>query len=335
LVMDFDPVHEKNARGGLHDPSMEKQLERLLEAIEETKESCHGVKFCPFIGLDFRKFQATNGLAGFQALWDKYGKTSDQIRGSNLQTGDVIGVKLYPPIGFNPNPVKSHDLAMALSFYKWCIEKGIPITTHCQDASGSFSVNQSTSKINRNTSGKNWWNLFENNASIHDLRINFAHFGGEEGLKEFFDEDQFPDPIATIGSSSFGSEQEFNKNTWTHYLIKLLKKYPNTYTDISAFEFADETARSHLVKVLKMDREGKFNISGQSNHKLVDKLLWGSDVPMIISSKSYRLGGGNTMDSSYRHLFNRFLQTMALAYDPSDDAVNSLCYKNPGKFLSL
>jgi len=126
------------------------------------------------------------------------------------------------------------------------------------------------------------------------LNINFAHFGGEDGLEDMID-------------------KNIDETSWTYYLVKLLKRYPNTYADISAFDFADKDACKNLKKTLGLDKKGKFDKEG--DYKLKEKLLWGSDVPMVISGASFfdkaKQRNKNKGNAEYRHLYDRFTNLVA------------------------
>ena len=309
LVMDFDPVHQVSD-SSLNEPTVEDQLNRLLTAIHNTKNSCHNVSFCPFIGFDLRKLDEPKekiGLLKMQELWKTYGTTSKERSTEPLKSGSVFGIKLYPPIGFNPNPLENDKKKRYIEFYEWCCKENIPLTTHCQGASGSFSVGKKSRVVNKITHGKNWWHLFETNPEIKNLRINFAHFGGEEGIEDLID---------WLG---------VDKDSWTFYLIKLLKKFPNTYADISAYDFSDSDACENLIKLLEKDAEGSFNEEGK--YELSGKLLWGSDVPMVISSNAYRKGGSKNGISEYKHLYRKFEETVSISKKMTSD--------NPSAFLTL
>jgi len=307
LVMDFDPIH-MTTDSALREPTMEDQLFRLIEAIHKTKDESHGVCICPFLGLDLRKLETggDSGLNRIKKLWEKYGLASNLKKTLPFETGSVIGIKLYPPIGFSPNPKDQKKKEQYLKFYRWCCEKDIPITAHCQSASGSYSVGKKSREVNKMTHGKNWWYLLEDHPEISDLRINFAHFGGEDGLEDLID--------------WYGTD----KDSWTYYLVRLLKKYPNTYADISAYDFSDEEAFKNLIKLMEKDKDGKFEEEGV--YMLEDKLLWGSDVPMVISTNAYRQNGSKNGKSEYKHLYKKFLSTGI--------SKNKLTGINPQRFLT-
>jgi len=305
LVMDFDLV-DKNASAGLDEPTAERQLNRLIRAIKETKDKTYGIKLCPFMGFDLRKLHKTGGLKAFQKIWNKYSSNNEIHNYDDLKSGDVIGIKLYPPLGFNPYSRKRENRVKYIEFYKWCCDNDIPITAHCQMS--SFSPTKSSS-VKRNTNPANWWHLLKDNKQIQNLRINFAHFGGEDGVEDLLD-------WALDG---------IDESSWTYDLIKLLKKYPNTYADISAYDFADEDACENINEILTYDEEGKFDKHG--DYKLKDKLLWGSDVPMVISDESYRKDGDKDAEAAYKYFFNKFKNTISFHED--------MTCKNSKQFLKL
>lgn len=310
LVMDFDMIHG-DPDSFLDEPKLGDQMGRLLEAIEETKSKCLYVRFYPFLGYDLRKLTlADYGLADIKRLWRKYGTTKAQRENASLlKTGSVIGIKLYPPIGFNPYPSDEGVREKYLEFYRWCKNNDIPVTVHCQSSSGSYSVCKKSAEVNRMTNARNWWRLLNENQDINQLRINFAHFGGEEEMKDLFD------------------NKELDKSCWTYYLIKLLKTFDNTYADISAYDYTDEDACEELVELLKMDKNGEFDNEQGHVYKLADKLLWGSDVPMVISQDSFRESGKKDGASKYKHLYKRFKGTVP--------GVEKMINTNPKKFLKL
>ena len=305
LVMDFDLV-DKNAKSGLDEPNAERQLNRLVKAIKETKAKTYGIKLCPFMGFDLRKLHNEGGLKAFQKIWKKYSPKGEIDSYDDLKSADVIGIKLYPPLGFNPYSRIQKNRVKYIEFYKWCCDNDIPITAHCQMS--SFSPTKS-SAVKRNTRPANWWHLLQDNKELQSLRINFAHFGGEDGVEDMFD----------------WAFDGIDESSWTYDLIKLLKKYPNTYADVSAYDFADEDACDNINQVLTLDADGKFDKHGQ--YQLKDKLLWGSDVPMVISDESYREDGDKDAYAAYKYFFKKFKNTISFYKDMTGE--------NSKQFLKL
>jgi hypothetical protein len=130
------------------------------------------------------------------------------------------------------------------------------------------------------------WKLVLQAEGCERLRINFAHFGGEEEVERTAMYFLLP---------QYSSEGKYRR-TWTWRLIRLLKTYDNTFADISAFDFRKDSAGTALRQLLALDEAGRFDEPmgldrlppGRKTYKLSDKLLWGSDVPLMLDSYDYR-----------------------------------------------
>ena len=336
LIMDFDCISgiETNSLGM---SNLELQTKRLVEAIKITDTK---IKICPFIGYDLRKLilkkdsknkkyledsylsknESAKELEKFKKLYETYSSKSEKRTIKELEKGEILGIKLYPPIGFNPYPKDKIKRESYMEFYKWCISEDIPITVHCQK--GSYGADNQKKVINNFTNPINWLNLFEQNPELHNLRINFAHFGGEDGVEDMI-ESWYENPFKKV-----------DKNSWTYTIIQLLKNYENTYSDLAAYSYGKGKIIKHfdnysknLSKVFEYDEEKKF---GDGKYKLKDKLLWGSDVPMIISDKSY----GNKYSTYYRN-FEKAINICDFTSDEKQKIIDNMTDKNPKKFLKL
>jgi hypothetical protein len=337
LIMDFDQVRDKTDIGD--DVSVTRQYERLRQAIKDagvTLDQAIPVKVFPFMGFDMGKLlvKESSALNDLKAFWAQNAASpQERLAGyAAIPSGKVLGLKLYPPLGFNPFPNDKTEEAAYLPFYNWCVEQNIPITVHCQP--GSFTGMKSEREMRSNTDSANWLKLFKKYTGLRNLRINFAHFGGETELTEAL-------KGAWEAEYSHFNADRINPETWVGRLVHLLKNYPNTYADLSAFEFADETARQELSKLL--DWEARGNRTGiQGEHALSAKLLWGSDVPMIISADTYLREKYRNEDTplGYQYLFGHFLnmvqETKALDGETNKQRfVADLTQNNPSRFMLL
>ena len=196
------------------------------------------------------------------------------------------------------------------------MEQDIPITTHCQ--TGSFAVGSEKKRLKQHTTPKNSRRLMRR-PEFGGLRINFAHMGGESGTDDMFE------PF------------RIDKDSWTWIIIELLKKHPNTYADLSAYDYSTDEHRRDLMKVFEKDARGEWNRLGP--HALADKVTRGSDVPLVISDKSYRENqrAGNT--SRYRHYIGSFINTVnaskKLEAVQKQSLIVNLTETNPARFLGL
>ena len=280
LVMDFDA-------GGKVDKLLP-QVERLVKAAPAAGE----VFVLPFVGVDPRRLLGTgekvpapstvrkrvkefldvNGVAGIgeRGGWEQLGKG---IRG-----GDLIGVKLYPPLGFDVLPLKDkRKRDCHLEIYRELAKRKLPVTVHCQEK--SFELASSHQEAMDFTKPDNWLQVLQFSPQLSKLKLNFGHFGGDDGVKKVV-------PLRNRGEmedwDDWRAPRKPRKRGWTFEIIQMLKRYPNTYADLSAFHFGDKKACNALMWLLAFDHNGYFDEDGSANHPLLDKLMWGSDYPMIL-----------------------------------------------------
>ena len=136
------------------------------------------------------------------------------------------GIKIYPPLGYFPFEKK------LLPVFEYAIEQNLPVMTHC--STGGVYTREKKEALPRKhpmtgeplewTNRKEYVDYFTDPDNylylLHeykDLKICFGHFGGMNELRKFRD---------SIGIEHWG-------NSWFNKIRKLLKKYPNTYADIS------------------------------------------------------------------------------------------------------
>lgn len=316
LVMDFDKVLEiEMPNEVLKEPKVERQYERIKEALKVLKlETHHYHKVCPFVGFDLRKLLDENKFNNFKDFFMLNYEGSQNF--NNLKSGQLLGIKLYPSLGFNPYPHKDNEQTKYIEFFKWCCENDIPITSHTQKS--SYYIGLDKDSVDDFSTPANWEKMLAKNPSLSNLRINFAHFGGEDGVDDMFDD-------------FIGINLHIDKDSWTYKIIKMLKDYPNTYADISAYNYSEEKYRKILAQVFEYDNNNRF---GDSGYKLIDKLLWGSDIPMVVSDKSYRKGFKNDKEAKYKHYYGGFLLAINNLAN-KNTIIENLTDKNPKKFLRI
>ncbi|HUX40416.1 MAG TPA: amidohydrolase family protein [Rectinemataceae bacterium] len=271
LVMDF--AEPPRADPGLwydRQPPKDilRQVRDLLEGIAHYRrtrpEGLLAIR--PFIGINTARHDraALESLliAAFEGYRKGFGAALEAFDGMGVWDGSwkanaFAGVKLYPPLGFDPFPVEGEEREKTDFLFSFCEERGIPIVTHCDDMGfRSLSLEESW----RNTSPERWRPRLEANPS---LRIDFAHFGMQYSLR-------------------FGQGA---RHEWTEAIIELMVEYPGVYADV-AFNGCDPSYYDHLISL--MEREEK-----RSGAMLAERLLFGSDFAMNllrISSWSEYLG---------------------------------------------
>lgn len=324
LAMDFDTNLCETEIG--RDSVCESQVHRLFHAIEDAGAS---IEIYPFAGFALDKLDEDNTkLEAFQQWWDANSLGSEfrsKGRLSPLAKGKAIGIKLYPPLGFSPVPTEERARERYVAFFKWCADNDIPITVHCQEGSYTGVAGESLSRINRLANPTNWEKLFKEHPELHTLRINFGHFGGSSELAKMME-----------GIDSM-STAHCLKESWTRSICNLLCTYPNVYADISAFKFEDETARKGLAKIIGASIELPRDAWIKNLEAIQHKIIWGSDVPMVLSSPSFLDRQGKP---SYASLLERFYHCL-LVNEPfgsmnqtaTKQAFNRVTRSNPSQFL--
>jgi len=176
-----------------------------------------------------------------------------------------FGVKIYPSLGYLP----SHPLLMEI--FKVCEEKRIPITAHCSGAivssskkiiknvqglnetqDGSFSEYMASKNFRKKQEYADFFNHPNNWKSVlykyPELKLNLAHFGGDDAWKDF----------------SNGSK----KNNWVETILRLMSQYKNVYSDFS-YTFYNSDYSNSLKELLSEKPD------------IANRVLFGSDYYMI------------------------------------------------------
>jgi len=182
-----------------------------------------------------------------------------------------FGLKIYPSLGYLP----SHPELMKI--YKLCEENNIPITAHCAGASvhasnktikeipgfhyvpeKGFVEQIADKKFRRKKDYKKFFNHPRNWIPVLEkfpyLKLNLAHFGGDDEWKDFYS-----------GKS----------NTWISVIIELMERFPNVYTDFSYTMYDDRISTKLKSMILE-------------NDLLASRVLYGSDYYMIVREGHFR-----------------------------------------------
>ncbi len=157
----------------------------------------------PFLGLNPVNYQLEdeydeNGnikLIGIKSLLDKYFKNFSKENISerkrllfenmgnfhdieSLGNYAFCGIKLYPPLGFDPWPDDEKEREKVLYIYDYCNKKSIPLTTHI-GVGGFQTINENKCKIF--SSPLRWREILK---MFPDLKVNFAHLNNKTFFKE-------------------------------------------------------------------------------------------------------------------------------------------------------
>ncbi|MDQ1297159.1 MAG: Amidohydrolase [Bacteroidota bacterium] len=111
------------------------------------------------------------------------------------------GIKLYPPMGFDPWPEYSNsELDKVRFLYSECVRRKIPLTVHCSD--GGYVTSPDAKELTDPSRG---WQKVLSKPEYKNLKINFAHMG----------------------------KQYNEKNDWKETILSNMSADKNIYTDCS------------------------------------------------------------------------------------------------------
>jgi hypothetical protein len=243
----------------------------------------------PFLGLNTKNYE----LSGIQKMLAKYfenyqGSYADFRENLGKFQGDIdgmrsnffAGIKLYPPIGFDPWPAAdgaTGERAKVEHLYEFCCANQIPVTVHCSD--GGFELDKQAHEF---SCPERWSQVFAQK-KYETLKLNFAHFGKQSKKKLLF----------------------FSRNEWREGILRLVRDYPNIYTDLSYIGVDDEHYKM-LGEIYK------------SNPRIAERLLFGSDFMInLLDMESY----------------NSYLEVFSGTTSFSTEQKMNVCNVNPERFL--
>ncbi len=204
LIMDFEAVNP--------DEKLSDQVKYLKGGIKKyfRKHKTGGFYVFPFLGIDPARFTSPARL-------EKFLHTSfhELLTRRTLKNGDFIGVKVYPPLGFDPTPDGKELVSVLFDF---CVENEIPVTSHCSD----LGFNADTAFLKKTDPAR--WRAVLEDKRWHDLRLNLAHAGGKIESR--------------------------HARGWSNTIFDLMNAYPNVYADLS-FIADDKHEMKKLYKTLK------------------------------------------------------------------------------------
>lgn len=269
LLMDFTSVPSAISRA--YYPPEEKDrikpyAEEMVQGIETYyKENGHHLfDIFPLLGIT----PASHSLKDIETMLETYVTTEHMIIRGKHTSRRFYGVKVYPPLGYDPWPKDKEERKKVEAIYSFCRDSHLPIITHCDDQGfRTFPTKQA-------------WVWTEPNHYLPvlehypDLIIDFAHFGYRYSLQG---------NIQGIVAHSAG----LPSSPWFYQIIDLMEKYPNIYTDFS-FSGLYPTFYKETLAFLKT----------KANRKELEKrIMFGSDFSInLLKMESY---------SQYYELFEK------------------------------
>ena len=300
-------------------------MDDLFDGIRDYRASSGKERFLeifPFLGLNTANYdlESSSESIGLKELLEMYfsGFTKDEggrrrqklsdLSGTFKETDEkkshsCAGIKVYPPLGFDPWPDadipkkgrESEDKKKRRKIeqdkvnylYDFCVKRNIPITAHCND-SGFMAANVPPGTY---TAPARWRPVLE---KFGGLKLNLAHFGRQDRC------------------SAKLKNRLSRRKAWQEDLVELMIKHDNVYADFS-YIGTSETWYTDLR--LLLDR---YKNDAAKAAKLRSRILFGSDFMInLLATKSYK---------DYVGLF---LRTDGLLKEEKID----FCSRNPDEFL--
>jgi hypothetical protein len=191
----------------------------------------------PFLGINTVNYKLDKVEEILSMFFSTYTKDPYRLYNEMGSYNCFAGIKLYPPLGFDPMPSDSKEREKVDMLYSFCCAHDIPITAHCSD--GGFVV---TDKAAEYTSPDKWEAVLK---QYPKLKLNLAHTGKQSKKKAFF----------------------FSKDEWHKKVLKLIADYENVYMDISCMAFDNSFYKDLMAEV-----HSQYN----AKH-LINRILFGSD----------------------------------------------------------
>jgi len=269
LMMDFGFKDIKDNPNTYYNELSQKpiveQVVDVFNGIKKYKNQSAAAIFeiYPFLGLNTKNYD----MGRLEKMLGKYfggyqGSRQNLYRNMGEFDGDIeylgsnsfAGVKLYPPLGFNPWPDNEEELDKVKYLYRYCSDKGVPITAHGSE--GGFVV-ITKNEAKDYTSISKWASVLE---EYPGLRLNLAHF-----------------PIRDRMLGIFPKKKRLKE------ILELVLNYNNVYVD-----FSNRAINNQYYVSLNMLFEG---LSDDLRLKLKKRILFGSDftinLMLIQSYNSY------------------------------------------------
>jgi predicted TIM-barrel fold metal-dependent hydrolase len=258
IIGECKAPREKKVRAaggaGAAEVQMTRGYRHHIEALGEIKQKNPGTVF-PFLAVDPRR----TGI--------------EQLVNDHVLHGDFHGVKLYCPLGYLPSHPDLNPV------FRICLDNNIPVTAHTSPG-GFPSQSSQIRTFSRKKDGSvvevlfdragfekkqkpargewaaslffadplNWLEVLES-PGFGKLKVNFAHFGGEENIRAF-----------AGGSAKPGN--------WTAGIVELMERFDNVYADISFCPGSDMPFLIQKIVTL--------------HPKVSGRLMFGTDYVMLM-----------------------------------------------------
>jgi len=291
LIMDFDDPGASGADvyySRAPEASIGAQMRDILIGVRQYRRSRPDgmLRIFPFLGVNTRNHSPESlglflarHLGGWRPGWERASSVFGAMGGYSSNQNSVpcdtgseclfAGIKVYPPLGFDPWPEDEAEREKVEILFGFCEERGIPIVTHCDDH--GFRVVSMGDALTF-TAPSRYRAVLE---LFPKLKIDFAHFGRQYTTKL-----RLRAP-----------------HDWFDEIVELIDAYPNVYADI-AFNGVEPEYYERLVEALAA-------LPDPAREKVEARLLFGSDfVVNLLKIRSYadyyRIFDASPLDAALR-----------------------------------
>lgn len=244
--------------------------------------------------------------------------------GGSAASGGLIGVKLYPPMGFQPannaaltdNPqfkdpryLSSEERGLApkvggrldaalAKLYLWCSQNNVPVMAHANESFGP------SPDYEQRAHPKFWATVLEPSA-FPRLRINMAHFG------HFNAAVRRTDPVRHL------------KDCWEWKIGEIVSGSPDSYA------YADVSSLSEILKVGPSRKIIDCMVAFKAAFPATaERLIYGSDWSMIAQAEGFpRINSTKP--------FPDLMITFLKACGYNDSEIEGIMFRNAARFLGL
>ncbi|MCM1322445.1 MAG: amidohydrolase [Bacteroides sp.] len=262
LIMDFTlpDAHSSAYYSRMPEHDVIKQAADILAGIREyrIKRPESRIIVRPFLGINTRNTTAQQLENLLETHFYGYSpRISDALKtwkklpglhakGNKPYPNAFAGIKVYPPLDFDPYPDNPQEREKLDMLYSFCQKKKIPLITHCDDQ-GFRAIPQEASAVF--TSPERWELVLR---SYPDLRIDIAHFGKQ-----------------------YSRGYKFREETqWRDKILQLMLSYPHVYSDL-AFNGVD-------TNVWEQTEQLAASFSEKDAQTIGERLLFGTDWPLSL-----------------------------------------------------
>jgi predicted TIM-barrel fold metal-dependent hydrolase len=312
LIMDFERK-DLDPRATYYDkppakPVLAQVRDVLLGIRDYRRERPDGfLEIRPFLGINTANYSLGSLSSLLEAAFNGYERGIEAADSAFAAMKDFdfeakpglplrfAGVKVYPPLGFDPWPDEGPERDKVDFLYSFCEKRGIPITSHCDDQ--GFRV-IALEKAWNYTSPSRWRAVL----SAHPgLRLDLAHFGMQYSRPIGRTKPAASWSLSALSDGAKKLGQSFSQPTeWRDEIIRLMLEFPKFYTDIS-FNGSEASYYTDLIEF--MGRLGKAE-----REVVEERVMFGSDFMVNLTkirsyADYYRLYANSDLPDEWKRRF--------------------------------